>query len=524
MLDETSMAALLEVFLAETAEGLETAEEALLALERNSGDEEALALVFRMVHTIKGNAGVFAFDAMTAVAHGMEDLLDRIRAGRMAVTQDAVSTLLEGVDELRGLLAEQARGRESSPRERRAMRTLRIDVARLDRLVDLTGEIGVARGRIGQMLEDPGVPRQVVLEAERDADQLYLEMQEVVMKLRMVPVGPSFRQLQRVVRDAAQSAGKEAELTIEGGDVEVDMTIIEHLRDPLIHMVRNSVGHGIESADQRRAAGKPTAGRLALQCVHDSGSIVIELSDDGAGIDRKRVAQRALRHGLIAEGSTLSDGEMLDLVFHPGFSTAEQVTDLSGRGVGLDVVRRNVDAIHGSVSVQSREGEGTVFRLRLPLTLAIVEGLRVGVAGESFILPMGCVVEALRFPSQADPSAVTGVLTHRGESVPFLRLRRRFPAAGDEQGASARENVVIVRYPGGHAGLVVDELHGECQSVVKPLPRPLRGIPGLSGSAILPNGGIAFIVDVSALLQVEIDRRGSGSSKRNKQEKSCFPI
>jgi two-component system chemotaxis sensor kinase CheA len=187
-------------------------------------------------------------------------------------------------------------------------------------------------------------------------------------------------------------------------------------------------------------------------------------------------------------------------------------------------VRRNIDAIHGSVTVQSRQGEGTTFRLRLPLTLAIVEGLRVGVAGESFILPMGCVVEALRFPTGADASAATGVLTHRGESVPFLRLRNRFPGAGEARSERVRENVVIVRYARGHAGLVVDELHGECRSVVKPLPKPLRGIPGLSGSAILPSGGIAFIVDVPALLQVEIDRGRAHSrpSQRSNQEKACF--
>jgi two-component system chemotaxis sensor kinase CheA len=197
------------------------------------------------------------------------------------------------------------------------------------------------------------------------------------------------------------------------------------------------------------------------------------------------------------------------------------VTDLSGRGVGLDVVRRNIDAIHGSVTVDSRPGEGTTFRLRLPFTLAIVEGLRVGVAGESFIIPMEAVVEALRFPTAADATTATGVLTHRGESIPFLRLRHRLSQAG---GHSRRENVVIVRYALGQAALVVDELHGECQTVVKPLPRLLRGVSGLSGSAILPNGGIAFIVDVAALLQVEIDHGGthSRSTTRRNQEWSCF--
>jgi len=392
MLDETSMSELLETFLAESEEGLQSAEEALLVLERDPDDVDALALAFRAVHTIKGNAGVFDFHALAAVAHAMEDVLDRIRSGRTRTSQGVMSVLLDAVDQLRTLLFDDDRTRAIGPREQelitrlsagahqlrdaaaithtavqRATQTLRIDVARLDRLLDLSGEIGVARGRVAQMLEDGSITRSVVLEAQRDADLLHLEMQELVMKLRMVPVGPSFRQLQRTVRDVAYTVGKQAELRIEGGDVEVDMTIVEHLRDPLIHIIRNS----IETPEARRAAGKPASGQLVLRSFQESGSIVIELSDDGAGIDRRRIVQRAVDRGMVAEGHHLSESEALDLIFSPGFSTADEVTDLSGRGVGLDVVRRNIDAIHGTVTVQSVAGQGTTFRLRLPLTLAI---------------------------------------------------------------------------------------------------------------------------------------------------------
>ena len=332
------------------------------------------------------------------------------------------------------------------------------------------------------------------------------------MKLRMVPVGPTFRQFQRIVRDAAHSLGKEAELRIEGDDVEVDMTVVERLRDPLMHMVRNSVGHGIETPEARRAAKKPAAGALVLRSFREAGSIVIELSDDGGGIDRERVLRRARESAIVVENGTLSDTQLEELIFHPGFSTADSVTDLSGRGVGLDVVRRNIEAIHGSVRVESRAGEGTTFRVRLPLTLAIVDGLGVGVGGESFVIPMEAVVEALHFPAGA---GATGLFMHRGESIPFVRLRERLRGGHAILPVPGRENVVIVRNARSLAGLVVDELHGECHTVVKPLPKSLRGIPGLSGSAILPNGRIAFIVDVPALLQVEIDRQ-------RKQEKSCF--
>ncbi|HYI08736.1 MAG TPA: chemotaxis protein CheA [Thermoanaerobaculia bacterium] len=555
MLDNQSMAALLEAFIAESDEGLTAAEEALLVLERTPEHADSLALVFRAVHTIKGNSGIFEFDAMTRIAHAMEDLLDRLRAGQTVVSNGIITLLLESVDVLRGLLFESDRTRALSAAEleliehlrradplhvpahdaaqaagpatpERVSRTLRIDLAKLDRLLDLSGEIGIARGRLSEMLGDPTVTSRIALEAQRDADHLHLEMQELVMKLRMVPVGPTFRQFQRIVRDTARSLGKEAELRIEGVDVEVDMTVIEHLRDPLVHMIRNSVGHGIEKPAARRAAGKPAAGTLILRSFREAGSIVIELADDGGGIDYDRVIRRARERGLVSETETLTAAQAAELIFHPGFSTADAVTDLSGRGVGLDVVRRNIDAIHGSVSVESEPGRGTTFRVRLPLTLAIVDGLGVGVGGETFVIPMEAVVEALHLPAgtvEREEAGVgaTGVLTHRGESIPFIRLRGRFTPGGGE---AERENVVVVRYARGRAALVVDDLHGECHTVVKPLPKSLRGIPGLSGSAILPNGRIAFIVDVPGLLQVEIDQRSSlfRNSTRSNQERSCF--
>lgn len=553
MLDNESMAALLEAFIAESDEGLSAAEEALLVLERAPEDAQALAAAFRCVHTIKGNSGIFDFDAITRVAHAMEDLLARVRGGQTVVSNGIITLLLESVDVLRGLLSDTDRTRALSAAElqlveqlhaadslqvtahsaaqatgralsERVSRTLRIDLAKLDRLLDLSGEIGIARGRLSEMLGDPTITKRIALEAQRDADHLHLELQELVMKLRMVPVGPTFRQFQRIVRDTARSLGKEAELRIEGVDVEVDMTVIEHLRDPLTHMIRNSVGHGIETPAVRLAANKPAAGTVVLRSFREAGTIVIELSDDGGGIDRDGVIRRARERGLAAESDALTEGQVMELIFQPGFSTAETVTDLSGRGVGLDVVRRNIDAIHGSVSVESEPGRGTTFRVRLPLTLAIVDGLGVGVDGESFVIPMEAVVEALRLPAgSAGRDRATGVLTHRGESIPFIRLRERLAGDGTVKQAAERENVVVVRYARGRAGLVVDELHGECHTVVKPLPKSLRGIPGLSGSAILPNGRIAFIVDVPELLQVEIDQRSSlsGNLIRSTQEWSC---
>jgi two-component system chemotaxis sensor kinase CheA len=546
VLDNESMATLLDAYLAESDECLAAAEEALLHLERMPDDTRSLDAVFRAIHTLKGNSGIFDFDAVTRIAHAMEDLLERLRSGQTVASNGIITLLLESVDVLRGLLGEPVRDGELSAAQlqlieqlraadplyvpapeaisagsapERVSRTLRIDLARLDRLLDLSGEIGIARGRLSELLSDPATTPRSALEAQRDSDHLQLELQELVMKLRMVPVGPTFRQFQRIVRDTARALGKEVDLKIEGVDVEVDMAVIEHLRDPLTHMIRNSIGHGLELPDVRRSAGKPAAGTLVLRSFREAGTIVIEVSDDGAGISRERVLDRARERGLVGPNDGLTDAQITELIFHPGFSTAESVTDLSGRGVGLDVVRRNIDAVHGSLSVETAPGQGTTFRIGLPLTLAIVDGLGVEVGGESFVIPMEAVVEALHLPAGTGHDRATGVLSHRGESIPFLRLRDRLAGGGTAE----NENVVIVRYSRGRAGLVVDALLGECHTVVKPLPRSLRGLPGLSGSAILPNGRIAFIVDVAGLLQIELDPRGSSSrnATRNNEEWSC---
>lgn len=546
MLDDSSMAALLEAYVAETEEGLIAAEQALLELERAPRNADAVAALFRVVHTIKGNAGIFDFASVVALAHAMEDLLDRVRRGQTVPTARLVTLLLRSLDALRNVVrdsiaaprdlgrnekaliralrkacaertaeqpdpAEETHGSPvaalQSPGTHDAHRTLRVDVSRLDRLLDLSGEIGIARGRVGQLLEDGDSPRRAILEAHRDAMQLHLEMQELVMKLRMVPVGPMFRQLLRTVRDTAQALGKEAELVIEGEDVEVDMSIVEQLKDPLMHIVRNSIDHGIELPAARAAAGKPARGRLLLRSFRDSGSIVIQLEDDGSGLDRARITERAIRQGLVSGDQALSDVDVCDLLFRPGFSTADHVSDVSGRGVGLDVVRRNIEAIHGSVMIESDPGCGTTTRMRLPLTLAIIDGLQVGVAGESYIIPMEAVVEALDFPAlPAWRGAATGLLTWRGEDIPFIRMRDRLTFRHAPR-TPAREHAVVVRWgEHGRAALVVDALLGECQTVVKPLAKILQGVTGISGSAILPSGSIAFITDVAGLLQSESRR------------------
>ena len=540
--------ALMRSFLAESDDGLAQIEEALMVLERRPRDDQALGIVFRVAHSIKGNAAMFEFGHVERLAHVVEELLERLRERSLEVTGELVTLLLHAVDALREMIPEAADGRGEMPPAARAVlaelkrlatregaidrekaeaaeveaprptapgrrgRTLRVDLDRLDRLLTLTGEIGIARGRLVQMLEDPAVSRAAVLETLREADLVHLELQELVMKLRMVPVGPTFRRYRRTVRDLAKSHGKVARLAIEGEEVEVDATVIENLRDPLTHMVRNALDHGIEPPEARSAVGKDPCGLVTLKAWHEAGTIVIELSDDGAGLDRERILKRARAAGSVPpaplrgdepDGGGLTEQEIEKLIFEPGFTTAEAVTDLSGRGVGMDVVRRNIEALRGSVAITSRSGEGTTITVRLPLTLAIIDGLTVGVAGETFFIPLETVVESVELPPEERRSDGCGVINLRGTTLPYVRLRNLFRLEG---AAPARENVVVVESRRQQlAGLVVDALQSQTQAVIKPLAKLFRDLPGISASTILGNGCVALILDVPGLLSQAVN-------------------
>ncbi len=521
-LSDRDRALVLETFRAEAADHLRGLEEKLVALEARSTDADLLQEIFRSVHSLKGDAAMVGFPQIAEFAHEVEDLLDLLRAGEVAVGPETISLLLRAVDVLRALM-----GGDAAPANldatRRALRdartgeahdvqaaepaagpaetrTLRIDVTKLDRMLDLTGEIAIARGRIAQMLAalPDGLGRDI-LEAHLGAERLQFELQEQVTKARMVPIGPFFRQYGRTVRDLAHAHGKSVQLRIEGEDVEVDTRVVERLRDPLTHMLRNAIDHGIESTELRAALDKPLEGTVTLRAAHEGGTIVIEVRDDGAGFNRARIAERARATGLAAQPDQLPDAELLGFVFAPGFSTAETVTDLSGRGVGMDVVRHNIDALRGTVDLASVEGEGSTVTVRLPLTLAIIDGFGVGVGAETYVIPLDAVLECLSLPAEThDGGAGNGVVNLRGEPLPFLRLRDRLGVPGERP---RREHVVVVHHAGGRAGLAVDELYGERQAVIKSLGTSLEATPGLSGSTILGDGRVALILDVPALLR-----------------------
>jgi two-component system chemotaxis sensor kinase CheA len=376
-------------------------------------------------------------------------------------------------------------------------RTLRVDVDKLDRILDLLGEVTISRGRLSQQLAG-GAPVAEALDTHREADRLLLELQEQVMRARMVPVGPTFRQHQRTVRELAMACDKQAQLEMTGEDVEVDTAVVERLRDPLLHLLRNAVDHGLEAPAVRLARGKPAGGTVRLSAAHEAGSVVVEVSDDGNGLDRARILARARERGLVSPGETPTDAALLSLIFEPGFSTATRVTDVSGRGVGMDVVRRSVEALRGTIEVSSREGEGTTFRMRLPLTLAIIEGFSVQAAEGVYVLPLEAVREVCELPEGEDPALDRGLLGLRGKAVPFLRLRHLFRLGGRP---AERESVVVLHHEGRQAAVVVDGLLGDGQVVIKPLGRLFHGVVGVAGSTILGDGRVALILDVPGLLR-----------------------
>lgn len=535
--------ALLSLFTAETEELLAGMEQTLVGIENRPGDREGIAALFRGAHTIKGNALALELCGMPAMANAVEDLLDKVRKGRLIITSEIVSLLLRAVDALRTLLPLAVRGEKDEqlpafsslvedvarqaaagePSERRIeeaapglvhpspekepvarAHSLRVDIEKLDRMVTLTGEIAIHRARMRQLLEE-GASRKVLSAAFGEAERLFADLQEQVMGVRMVPVGSSLRRLVRTVRDAAAAHQKLAELTIEGGDVEVDNMVVEGLRDPLLHIVRNAIDHGIEAPRARLQGGKPEAGRISIKVHREAGSIVIQVADDGSGLDEERIAARAKAMGLLEEGRQLSREELIELIFVPGFTTSEGVSDLSGRGVGMDVVRRNVESLHGSVRAESTPGCGTCIMIRLPLTVAIIDGFSIAVCGETFVVPMNLVVECLELPRDATrDDRGRGVLKLRDKALPFLYVR---DVLGIEGVRPVREHVLVVCHEGKLIGLVVDQLIGEGQAVIKPL-AAFRHTACIAGSTIMGTGRVALILDVPMLIR-ETLRRGA---------------
>ena len=386
-------------------------------------------------------------------------------------------------------------------------RYVRVNADKLDELINLVGELVIASA--GASLLARSCNNAPLQEASSTVSGLVEEILDGALHLRMIPIGDTFNRFRRVVRDVSQELGKDIDLIISGAETELDKTVVEKIGDPLMHLLRNSMDHGIESAEARRASGKSAKGHLSLNAYHDSGSIVIEIADDGAGLNRERILEKAQERGLVASGAVLTDQEIYNLIFEPGFSTAEAVTNLSGRGVGMDVVKRNITLLRGTVDLDSQPGEGTIVRIRLPLTLAIINGFLVGIDQSTYVIPLDMVQECIELDEQdRQSSRDNGYLDLRGEVLPLVYLRDHFNHEGPP---ARRQNVVVVRYAEHKAGLVVDDLLGEFQTVIKPLGKLFGGLRGISGSTILGSGAVALILDIPALLNqiVQLEARST---------------
>lgn len=379
-------------------------------------------------------------------------------------------------------------------------RTIRVDATKLDALITHIGELITAAATANLAARRSG--NRDLEEHTATVSALIEQVREASLQLRMVKIGATFSRFRRVVHDLSAELGKDIELLVSGEDTELDKTVVERITDPLTHLVRNALDHGIEPADVRQQRGKSRVGQIKLNAYHESGTIIIEVADDGGGLRRERILAKAIERGLVSSAQSLSEQEILNLVFEPGFSTAETVTNLSGRGVGMDVVKRNITALRGDVAIRSTEGAGTSVTVRLPLTLAIINGFQVGVGHSIFVLPLEAIEECVEFSTVAGHD-FTGL---RGGVLPFVRLSTLFGIAA---APAARQSIVVVRHEGLRVGVVVDSLLGEFQTVIKPLGKLFQRLDCVSGSSILGTGEVALILDVPAL--VRGDSTGAGT-------------
>jgi two-component system chemotaxis sensor kinase CheA len=535
-------------FIAEANGHIEAAEASLLKLEEVGQDLECVNAIFRSFHTIKGVAGFLNLKQIGALAHAAENLLDLARKGQLELAGGIVDVVLESIDLMKVLIASldaavkqnqpiatqprlpglldrlhAAATGEAAPRATAATTTsaptqevapatkssstnssdptVKVATERLDSLINMVGELVIAQSMVCSDVMPLAGGNHRVQKNMQHLGKITRELQDLSMSMRMVPIQGVFQKMTRLVRDVARKAGKEIDFVVVGGETELDRNVVEAISDPLVHMVRNGVDHGIEPPDKREQTGKARAGRVQLRAYHQAGSIVIEITDDGRGLNKRRIVEKAIAAGIVKPGQELSDQEIFKMIFHAGLSTAEKITDISGRGVGMDVVRKNVEAMRGRIDITSTEGAGSTFTIRLPLTLAVIDGLIVKVGVEQFIIPINSIEQSIR-PKADQLSTVQNrgeMCLLRGELMPVFRLDRLFKIDGAKQEAT-EALVVIVHDNDRRCCLLVDELLGQQQVVIKSLGESLGAVPGVSGGAILGDGSIRLILDVPGLI------------------------
>ncbi|GIW75230.1 MAG: chemotaxis protein CheA [Phycisphaerae bacterium] len=554
---------LIAEFLSEATGHLETAEQEILKLEEDPGNLDSIGALFRAFHTIKGVAGFLNLNQIQSLAHAAENLLDLGREGKLRVTGSASDIILQSIDLMKRLLAalEQASTHRQPLQPQPGVRELcqrlnqmaekvakgeliedlsvstersskaagspipgsngeitppkspsttensvKVATDRLDSLINMVGELVIANSMVAQDVADSLNTNQRLSQHINHLGKIVRDLQDLSMSLRMIPVNAVFRKMSRLVRDVARKAGKEVELIITGADTELDRNVVEALADPLVHMVRNSIDHGIEPPDQRVSLGKPRVGRLELKAYHKGGNINIEICDDGRGLSKEKILRKAIQNGMVGENQTLSDQEIYKLIFEPGLSTAEKVTDISGRGVGMDVVRKNIEALRGRIDIVTEPGKGSTFIIRLPLTLAVIDGLVVKVGKNKYIVPIISIEQSIR-PTTQQLCTVQGrgeLLNIRNSLIPLVRLNRLFEVESRTDDLT-QALVVVVQDADRRICLMVDELLGQEQVVIKSLGEDMGKVQGISGCAVLGDGNVSLILDIPGIVSLAQD-------------------
>ncbi|WP_026836428.1 chemotaxis protein CheW [Limisalsivibrio acetivorans] len=582
---------LVQDFILETDEIIESLDQDLVELEGKKSDLDLLNKIFRAAHTMKGASSFLGFDKMSGVTHHAEEILNKLRKNEMQMNATIMDILLEFVDVTKQILADikegtdtvkvdsimeklklandgkfdqiegarkpnesseepaskpasgggesggapaPARGKpegggDVSQVKKAALsieQTIRVDVSRLDSLMNLVGELVLSRNRIGQISSDLEKKFEgeylieQLLETTSQIGLITTELQLAVMKTRMVPIGKVFNKFPRMVRDLSREKGKEVELIITGEETELDKSVVEEIGDPLIHMIRNSVDHGVEDPETRKRAGKPAKGEVHLSAYHEGNHIVIEIKDDGKGMDAEALKGKAIEKGVITpdEAKNLDEEGAYNLIFKPGFSTAEKITNISGRGVGMDVVKTNIEKLNGIINIESEYGQGSRFRLKLPLTLAIIQALLVEVSGEIFAIPLVSVVETVRI-NEKEIHNFEGreVLKLRDSVLSLLRLDEIYELEGTYNDDIY---VVVVGLAEKRLGFIVDKLVGQEEIVIKSLGEYLGGNAGIAGATIMGDGRVRLIIDVAGVIEIagKMPRR-SRKKKASKAEK-----
>ena len=551
---------ILREFVNESREHLENIEQGILILEERPDDAEMLGSIFRAFHTFKGASGFLRLMPVNRLSHELESLLDSARSGRLLLNPKIIDIILAGKDILKDFIDElqlqidqhkpvepihvpgndltlrvryilanpnsiedsvsgevgasadasseavsASRNEGGEAKKKSTSQMMKVDTRKFDSLVELVGELVIAQTQVSQHPDLVNLRSQQLSRNLQQLSQIALELQKIAMSLRMVAIKATFQKMNRLVRDLTASIQKQVELVISGEETEMDRTIVEELGDPLMHMIRNSVDHGVEMPNDRIAKGKPAKGTVRLSAYHQGGNMVIEIADDGAGLNKQRILAKAIERGIVAPDAELEDRQIFDLIFAPGFSTAEKITDISGRGVGMDVVKQNIAKLRGKIEIDSTPGEGTTFRIFLPLTLAIIDGLIARVGDQRYIFPTLSVCESFR-PTTDMSSTIYGkgeVVKVRGKLRPMLRLHEYFdivPRTTDP----TRALIIVVESANQQRCILVDELIGKQEVVIKSLDERFKQNKALAGAAILGDGKVGLILDPRTLVQVSI--------------------